>query len=116
MKPAIILSVAAVVAACAPEPDVPVYRSASKQCATIGALGAVVMAARQTGRTRNETLRSLDDGAESNLTQLTEVLVKSAYQVPIRRTKRAKEAEVKRFSASTTILCQRARQRTLGGA
>ena len=106
---------AVILAACAPQVEqrTPNYQSASKQCATIGALGAVIMAARQTGRSRAETLQSLNDGEDSQLTQLARVLVKNAYSIPIRGTKRAKEDGVRRFTAVTTTACQRARREAL---
>lgn len=79
-----------------------------RQCKTLGALAAVVIAARQTGRRRDEVLRSLTKkGAGLNNT-LIRTIVDVAYKTHLEPTAARKRAVVKSFAGYAVKTCYQA--------
>ena len=103
------------IGACAPTNP---YRQAGdppglqKQCDAVGALAAVVMAARQTGRSREDVIQSLTKKGSRKGAEPIRTVVDVAYKAHLEPTAARKRAVVQSFASYAIKVCYRAYRKT----
>ena len=102
------LLAAALIGACAPANpnrqagDPP---KLEKQCQAVGALAAVVMAARQTGRSRDDVVQSLTPKMSGKSAAPIRALVDVAYKTRLEPTAARKKSAVRSFASYAVTAC-----------
>ena len=109
------LLTAALIGACAPTN--PNRRAGDppgleKQCQAVGALAAVVMAARQTGRSRDDVVQSLTPKMSGKSAAPIRALVDVAYKTRLEPSSARKKSAVRSFASYAVTACYKAYRKT----